>query len=181
MNMITVLLAAVLLAPPSPPSPDGDWRFVAPARGDAFEYPPLRALALSREKPDDVVEKLNYSGHRRRYGQIRYGSPSSVRVTVVLDDLAPDKADFYVDANRNRRIEPTDRVAPAEDGRSWRLPLDVAVVEGEVTHSERRSAIFRLSTTTADGTRSTSSSRIRASSPSGVAATRCAPTSTADG
>ena len=145
--MTSVLLAALLLAPPGPPSPDGDWRFVAPAPGDAFEYPPLRALALSREKPDDVVEKVTYRGHRRRYAQLRYGSPSSVRVTVVLDDVAPGKADLYVDANRNRRIEPTDRVAPGADGRTWRLPLDVAMVEGEVTHSERRSVVFRLGST----------------------------------
>ena len=146
--MTSALLAFLLLAaPPVPPSPGSEWRFVAPAPGDAFEYPPLRALALSREKPEDVVEKVTYRGHRRRYAQLRYGSPSSVRVTVVLDDLAPGKADLYIDANRNRRIEPTDRVAPDADGRTWRLPLDVAMVAGEVTHSERRSVVFRLGST----------------------------------
>jgi hypothetical protein len=146
--MTSALLAALLLAfPPGPPSLDGTWRFVAPAPGDAFEHPPLRALALSREKPDDVLEKVTYRGHRRRYAQLRYGSPSSVRVTVVLDDLAPGKADLYVDANRNRRIEPTDRVAPGADGRTWRIPLDVALVEGESTHFERRSVVFRLGST----------------------------------
>ena len=146
--MTSALLAVFLVAsPPGPPSPEGAWRFVAPASGDAFEYPPLRALALSREKPDDVVEKVTYRGHRRRYAQLRYGSPSSVRVTVVLDDFAAGKADLYVDAGRNRRIEPSDRIAPDADGRTWRLPLDVAVAEGEVTHYERRSAVFRLGST----------------------------------
>lgn len=140
--MTLLVLAAVLLAPPA-----GDWRFVAPVPGDSFEHPPLRALTLSREKPEDVVEKAAYRGHRRRYAQLRYGGPSSVRVTVVLDDLARGKADLYVDANRNRRIESSDRVEPAADGRTWRIPLDVAVVEGEVTHSERRAAIFRLGST----------------------------------
>ena len=146
--MTSALLAFLLLAaPPDSPPPDSEWRFVAPAPGDEFEYPPLRALALSREKPDDVVEKVTYRGHRRRYAQLRYGSPSSVRVTVVLDDLAPGKADLYVDANRNRRIEPADRVAPDVDGRTWRLSLDLALVEGEVTHFERRSVVFRLGST----------------------------------
>jgi hypothetical protein len=140
--MTLVLLAAVLLAPPA-----GDWRFAAPGPGEAFEHPPLRALALSREKPGDVVEKAVYRGHRRRYAQLRYGSPSSVRVTVVVDDLAPGKADLYVDAGRNRRIESADLVSPAADGRTWRLPLDVAVVEGEVTRTERRAAVFRLGST----------------------------------
>lgn len=145
--MTSVLLGALLLALPDPPAPEGAWRFVVPAPGDAFEHPPLRALGLSREKPDDVVEKVEYRGHRRRYGQLRYGSPSSVRVTVVLDDLAPGKSDLYVDAGRNRRIEPADRVAAAADGRTWRLALDVARVEGEVTHSERRAVVFRLGST----------------------------------
>ena len=65
--------AALLVAPPGPPSSSGDWRFVAPAPGDAFDYPPLRAIALSREKPDDVPEKVTYRGHRRRSHASRCG------------------------------------------------------------------------------------------------------------
>ena len=94
-----------------------------------------------------MLEKVTYRGHRRRYAQLRYGSPSSVRVTVVVDELAPAEADLYVDANRNRRIELADRVAPAVDGRTWRLSLDLALVEGEVTQYERRSVVFRLGST----------------------------------
>jgi hypothetical protein len=146
--MAFLLLAALLDLPDGPKPPArGDWPYVVPAPGGAFEYPPLRALALSREKPDDVVEKATYRGHRRRYAQLRYGSPSSVRVTVVIDDLAPGKADLYVDANRNRRIEPVERFVPAPDGRTWRLPLEVAVVEGEITRTEERVAVFQLGST----------------------------------
>ncbi len=43
--------------------------------------------------------------------RLRYGSPSSVRVTIVLDEIGRGEADLYVDANRNRRIEWPDRVA----------------------------------------------------------------------
>lgn len=145
--MTSVILAAMLLAQSGTSAPDGNWRFVAPPAGDTFQHPPLRAIALSREKSDDVVEKAAYRGQRRRYAQLRYGSPSSVRVTVVLDDVAPGKADLYVDANRNRRIEAGDRVAPGDDGRTWRVPLGVAVVEGEETRTERRSVVFRLGST----------------------------------
>ncbi len=42
--------------------------------------------------------------------------------------------DLYVDANRNRRIEPGDRLV-AEADRTWRTPLSVAVVEGETTQA----------------------------------------------
>src|SRR4051812_33319888 len=119
-------LALGLWAAAPEPEPAA-WRYVLPNPGDPFEHPPLRALGLTREKPDDVAERVAYRGTRRRYGQLRYGSPGSVRVTVVLDETAPGRGDLYVDADRNRRIDARDRVAPAGDGRAWRVPLDVAV------------------------------------------------------
>ena len=112
-------------------STSGEWRYVLPPSGDPFEHPPLRALALSRTKPDDVKETVRYRGARQRYAQLRYGSPGSVRITVVVDEAAPGDVDLYVDSNRNRRIEAQDRVTG--EGRIWRLPMQVAVVEGEMT------------------------------------------------
>jgi hypothetical protein len=123
----------------------GEWRYVLPPPGDPFEHPPMRALSLSRERPDDIKEMVRYRGARQRYAQLRYGSPGSVRVTVVLDEVAPGELDLYVDADRNRRIEAKDRVAG--EGRVWRLPLNVAVVEGENTKLTPRAAIFRLGAT----------------------------------
>jgi hypothetical protein len=98
-------------------------------------------MALADAKPDDVRELARYRGMRRRYAQLRYGSPGSVRVTVVLDEISPGDADLYVDADRNRRIEDKDRVQGAH--RTWRVPLDVAVVDGETTRYVRRAVIFR--------------------------------------
>jgi hypothetical protein len=121
------------------------WRYVAPPPGDPFESPPLRALALSTQKPEDLIVKVTFRGNRQRYAQLRYGSPTSVRVTVVLDELGGGAADLYVDANRNRRIEAPDRAQG--ENRTWRLPLDLAMVEGETTRYERRAVIFRLGST----------------------------------
>ena len=127
------------------------WSFILPAPGDPFEHPPFRALVLSREKPEDVIEKAAYRGSSRRYGQIRFGSPGSVRVTVVLDEVGPDDVDLFVDANRDRKIDDRDRVAGMKGsaGREqvWRMPLDVAMVEGEVTKTTPRALIFRLGAT----------------------------------
>jgi hypothetical protein len=120
----------------------GDWPFVVPEAGDPFEHPPMRALALSNTKPDDVKEMVTYRGARQRYAQLRYGSPGSIRITIVLDGVSPGDVDLYVDANRNRRIEAKDKITGVE--RTWRLPLDVAVVEGEMTRFIPRAAIFRL-------------------------------------
>ena len=123
----------------------GEWRFVLPPTGDAFQHPPLRAISLSKTRPEDVKEMVRYRGNRQRFAQLRYGSPGSVRVTIVLDEVANGDVDLYVDADRNRRIETKDKVAG--DGRTWRLPLQVAVVQGETTTMTPRAAMFRLGAT----------------------------------
>jgi hypothetical protein len=121
------------------------WRYVLPPPGDPFEYPPMRALAFSRERPDDIKELVRYRGPIQRYAQIRYGSPGSVRLTVVLDEVAPGELDVYIDADRNRRIDVRDKLAGK--GHVWRLPLNVAIIEGENTRLTRRAAIFKLGAT----------------------------------
>jgi hypothetical protein len=107
--------------------------------------PPLRSIGLSRETPEDLIVKVNFRGERPRHAQLRFGSPSSVRVAVVLDQIGKGAADLYVDANRNSRIEANDGVEG--DNRTWRLPLDLAIVEGETTCYEHRAAIFRVGAT----------------------------------
>jgi hypothetical protein len=144
---VTACLIAILClgqAPVDEPLANS-WRYVQPPPGDPHEHPPLRALPLVRNRPEDVIEKVAYRGNRRRYAQLRFGSPSSVRVSIVLDEIAPTRVGLYVDADRNRRIEPSDLV-PGTD-RIWRLPLNVAIVDGEVTSQIPRAAIFRLGTT----------------------------------
>ncbi|MEX2120926.1 MAG: hypothetical protein WD847_15150 [Pirellulales bacterium] len=119
------------------------WRFILPDPGQEHEHPPLRAIDLSDNKPDDLREKVVYRGSRQRYAQIRYGSPNSVPVAVVLDQVSPAEADLYVDANRSRSIEAKERVEG--QNRIWRLPLAADFVKGDVTTSVPRAAIFRLS------------------------------------
>jgi hypothetical protein len=137
-----VALAALLLVPPTAPAVDPTWRYVVPSPGDPDEHPPLRVLALGREKPDDLEETARYRGSRQRYGQFRYGNALSTRVAVVLDEISATEADLYVDADRNRVVEAGERVH-GTDG-VWRLPLDVAVTEGSGTRLLRRQVIFRL-------------------------------------
>jgi hypothetical protein len=124
------------------PARADSWRYVLPPVGDPFEHPPLRVLGLSSEKPKDLQKTVRYRGQRQRYAQITYGSPRSTEVAVVLDEISATEADLYVDADRNRVIETKDRVS-GEDG-TWRVPLDVAVVDGSETKFLRRAVIFRL-------------------------------------
>jgi hypothetical protein len=147
MQMIFAGLIAVVGAAIAADAGDAsaNWRYIVPPPGNAFEHPPLRSIGLTTEKPEDIIVKVKFRGSRQRYAQLRYGSPSSVRVTVVLDEDGPGAGDLYVDANRNRRIEETDRIDC--DNRTWRVPLEVAIVEGETTRYTRRAAIFRLGAT----------------------------------
>lgn len=122
-----------------------EWPYSLAPAGDAHEHPPLRAIALASERPEDLKEKVTYRGTQRRYAQIRYGSPGSIRVAVVIDQVSATEVDLYVDANRNRVIEEKDRVEGRD--RTWRLPLDVAIVEGDKNRFEQRNVIFRLGAT----------------------------------
>lgn len=77
-------VAIILIVRPATLHGD-EWRFVLPQTGSEHEYPPLRAIPLASEKPDDLKEKAEYRGASRRYAQLRYGSPSAARLAIVLD------------------------------------------------------------------------------------------------
>ena len=143
MTFLPLLLSALALDPAAA-APSAGWQFVAPLPGDPFEHPPWRAISLSATKPEDVIEKVAYRG-RPRYAQLRYGSPGSTRVTVVVDESGPGEVNLYVDADRNRRIEARDRVDGR--GRVWRLPLAMAITEEESTREIPREVVVRLGAT----------------------------------
>jgi hypothetical protein len=119
----------------------GEWRYVVPQMGEPFAHPPLRALGLSDRRPDDLKEEVTYRGKKPRYSQLRYGSPNSVRVTIVVDEIAPGEVDLYVDAGRKRAIQARDKVNGAK--LTWRLPLEVAIVEGDTLKVIPRTVLFR--------------------------------------
>jgi hypothetical protein len=127
----------------------GDWNYIVPAANDPAAgkiRPVAQAFFLSTTKPDDLRdEDAPYRGQRRRYAQLRYGSPNSTRVSCVIDELADGSADLYVDANRNRTIEKRDKVAGA--GPDWEIPLDAAIPhDNEVDLHRRRVSIHRGAT-----------------------------------
>lgn len=122
-----------------------EWQFVLPEPGAEHEHPPLRAIPLSNEKPDDVKEQVEYRGASRRYAQLRYGSPSAPRVAIVVDQVSPGEVDLYVDTNRDRAIEPGERCAGK--GRVWRVPIDVQYARGDEFDVFPRQLLFRLGST----------------------------------
>ena len=59
--------------------PSSPWRYVIPAAGDPFDHAPFRALVLSREKPDELIEKVAYRGEAARSAVRESGSAAPAR------------------------------------------------------------------------------------------------------
>lgn len=142
---VCMLVAALGVAVIPQASAANDWRFVLPEPGAEHEYPPLRAIPLSNEKPEDIKEQVEYRGASRRYAQLRYGSPSAPRVAIVVDQVAPGEVDLYVDTNRDRTIAADER--STGEGRLWRVPLDVQFARGDEFDVYPRELVFRLGST----------------------------------
>lgn len=127
------------------PTGAGEWRYVCPPAGDAFEHPPLRAISLLAEKPSYLAEGVTYRGTQRRYGRFVFGSADSSPVSVVLDEDPNGEPDLYVEGNRNLAIEGMDRVEGRE--RTWRVALDAVVLQGGDMRILTRKVLFRLGRT----------------------------------
>ena len=125
-----------------------DWRFVAPAPGDAFEYPPLRALALSRREarrrgregdlprppPPLRPAPLRQPELGARHGRARRPRTRQGRPVCRRQPQPPDRA------GRPRRCRrPT--AAPGACRSTWRWS------KARSRTTERRSAVFRLGST----------------------------------
>ncbi len=134
--MLYWLLSLCLLQPPS----SEVWKYVVPARDNVFHHPAMRLLPLTNSKPADVKEEVNYQGTARRYGQFHFGNALSTRVCVVLDVHNDGKVDLYIDANRNRLIEPSERQSA---GTEWEVPLDVVITEKTSQTRYPRKVLFR--------------------------------------
>jgi hypothetical protein len=136
-----VVSLLIYLSSPAPVGAESLWRYVMPEPGAAMDHPPLRVLGLSKDRPADLKEVVRYRGKQQRYTQVRYGGPGSIRVTVVLDEIAPDEVDLYVDTHRARMIQPSDRLY-GKDG-VWRVKLNVAAAEAP-KEDTTRTVLFKL-------------------------------------
>lgn len=111
----------------------GDWSYVVPPAGEALRRPPLCALPLSNERPEELRIGVALQGEWQSYGMLRYGDPDSTRVAVVLDHRSLRDFDLYVDVGRDLGIDAADRVPRTEH--SFELSLAVATRDSEGRHS----------------------------------------------
>jgi hypothetical protein len=106
------------------------WQYVVPPAGSAQRRPPLRAVPLATQRPEELTVGFEFAGDWQRFALIRYGDPDSNRVAVVLDHGSPTTADLYVDLNRDLYLAPEERVQLASAG-VWELSLPVATRDAE--------------------------------------------------
>lgn len=131
---ISVLLLQQLLLPAEE---NPAWEYVIPEAGEAVEHAPLQPLRLAEEKPEEVRERARYRGTKRLYGLVRYGSPDSKRVVVVVDEIGRQNFDLYVDASRDWVIEDGDRVDGEGAFRRARLKAELTGEDDVVEYLER--------------------------------------------
>lgn len=141
-GMVVSLFAAASPAEDEHGSEPSAWKYTASEAGDDFEHPPLQPLRLAEEMPDEVRETAGYRGTKRLYALIRYGSPDSKRVVVVVDELGDREFDLYVDANRNWVIEDRDRIEGKGAYRRSALKAEITR-EDHVVEYAPRSVILR--------------------------------------
>jgi hypothetical protein len=141
MSRFHVALTLGLALAPAGAAVAESWRYVVPKASDPFAHPPLRVIALGTRKPVGLKETARYRGSKQRYARLVYGSGRTAPVTVVVDEIAPDKVDLYVDAGRAGEITGKDRVAGA--GLTWRTPLKAVVHVGDEVKEFPRTICFR--------------------------------------
>src|SRR5262245_29913028 len=141
MSRSPALLCLALVLMPAGGVSAEEWRYVVPKAGDPFAHPPLRVIALGTRKPPGLKETIRYRGSKQRYARLVYGSGRTAPVTVVVDEIAADKVDLYVDAGRAGEITGKDRVAGA--GLTWRTPLKAVLHVGETVKEFPRTVCFR--------------------------------------
>ncbi|MCP3914833.1 MAG: hypothetical protein GY711_04635 [bacterium] len=123
-----------------------EWRYVVPPADAPQRHALPTALALGTEKPEELIEKVEFRGDFQRFGRLRYGDADSLRVFVVLDHVSDTEIDLYVDTGRDFMIQEDDLV-PFQGGR-WETSVAVeTVLEGGLTEHVPRRVMFTLGKT----------------------------------
>jgi hypothetical protein len=125
-----------------PSADDSVWHYQA----EVDDLRPIaRSISFSKDRPQDLVEEIEYRSTQRLYGQLRYGSENSRRVVIVVDELNDVEYKFYVDADRDRRITKDDLVTGT--GRTRTCPLVAEIIRADQPFQGERQVLLRLGAT----------------------------------
>jgi hypothetical protein len=144
---VTYLLAiatAIILAGCPAVNAD-DWTYESRTDDAGFARPVSRSFSMLPDPPDDLEIQVTWQGVRQWYAQVRYGNEASVRVTVVVDEIGQGEFILFVDRNRDRVIQPVDRIEG--DGRDREFDLIAQVAQEEFVKEYQRHVRLRLGIT----------------------------------
>ena len=115
----------------------GEGRYVVPKPGEPLGSPPPRLVPMSDARPEGLKVDVAFRGKRQRYGRLEYGTGRHAAVTLVADEVAPGKADLYVDTQRKGMIT---RGCLVKEGRA---EVDAIVPKGDGVEKHRRTLQLR--------------------------------------
>src|SRR5262249_179780 len=115
-------------------------QYVVPEPGAEDEYPPLRAVPTSEQKPAGFEVDVKFRG-KARYAQLTFGSAGSKPVTLAIDEVSPTEIDLYADLLRSSSIGKDDKLETVKG--FWRFALEAHVVKGKDALGEKRSVVVK--------------------------------------
>lgn len=119
-----------------------DWTYVGSSEEAGFSQPLFRSISLSTVKPEIEV-KVTYRGKTQKYAWLRYGSPNSQRIALVLDEVSRRDFDIYVDLDRNQAITSGEKLDGSGRLRQLKLEAQLANADGSLEMFPRQVAIRR--------------------------------------
>ena len=129
-------------APETKPPSLLDWHY-SDASGDNFARPVSRSFSMTSNPPEDLESRIEFKGTRQWFTQLRFGNEASVRVAFVVDDKGSGEFDLYVDRDRDRIVDETERIDGA--GREREFDLIASVAQEEFVKEYLRRVRFKLS------------------------------------
>src|SRR5687767_4831991 len=133
MNNFRITLACLTLslsAAAAAEEESGPWQYVVPGDADAGFTPPALTLSLLSEKPEAIqAAPPAVDGAQRSYALLRYGSPNSPQLPIVLDKL--DGGEFTLTIDLSRSGQMADARPVAGSGRSRQLEIKSAITYAE--------------------------------------------------
>ncbi len=114
-----------------PPRIADDWTYNA----DVSVVGRPQTLWPGTEKPSDLSLEFETNDETLHISEFQYGNASSHRVALVVAVSADETTRFFIDKNRNRRIEDSELVI-GEKG-TWQHELEAEFVEDDLSDPQR--------------------------------------------
>jgi hypothetical protein len=114
---------------------NSSWRYVVPESTESGFTSPALIMPLSEQRPEAIKSEPPARGGKRSYALLRYGSPSSPLMPMVLDERDGGELDLTIDLSRSGEMG--DARPIAGNGRTRQLEIKSAI-----PHKDRASVEF---------------------------------------